>query len=250
MKNRLIIAGILIFALAVVAYLDFFWLNFACIALLLGVGVYESLGLYRLNDAKFLIIVALVFFSFTIFIPALHALLAMIALFAGALAFIKSNKPALILPLIYPAAPIFVLFALLNECGMACLIWLVVCVACSDSAAFFVGRSLKANRPELLHPLSTASPNKSREGAIAGVIAGSLFGMFYAGIFVDVEFALALGASVLVSIFGIFGDLFESYLKRLADVKDSGTLLGDHGGVLDRFDAILFGAIAMLVVLA
>ena len=55
---------------------------------------------------------------------------------------------------------------------------------------------------------------------------------------------------MLACVFGVFGDLFESYLKRLSDVKDSGKILGEHGGVLDRFDAIFFGAIAMLVVLA
>ena len=85
---------------------------------------------------------------------------------------------------------------------------------------------------------------------MAGVILGSFVGALYASIFVDVSFFVALGASVLACVFGVFGDLFESYLKRLSDVKDSGKILGEHGGVLDRFDAIFFGAIAMLVVLA
>ena len=53
-----------------------------------------------------------------------------------------------------------------------------------------------------------------------------------------------------MSVFGVFGDLFESYLKRLANVKDSGEILPGHGGILDRIDGYLFGAIAMLLVYA
>lgn len=250
MKNRLFIAALLIFALGVVAYFDSFWLNFAVFALLLGIGISEANALFGLKNANFLIIIALLFFSFCVFLNPLYALLIMLISVSGALAFVKSPSPKLILPLLYPAAPIFVLFALLVNCGMMTLVWLVVCVACSDSAAFFAGKYIKAKKPELLHPLSEASPNKSREGALAGLVAGTFFGLIFGLVVVDESFFLALGASFVTSVFGILGDLFESYLKRLSGVKDSGALLGEHGGVLDRFDAIFFGAIAMLVVLA
>ena len=133
---------------------------------------------------------------------------------------------------------------------MLCLVWLVITVATSDTAAFACGKILRLKKPDILRSLSPASPNKSIQGALAGVILGSFAGALYASIFVDVSFFVALGASVLACVFGVFGDLFESYLKRLSDVKDSGKILGEHGGVLDRFDAIFFGAIAMLVVLA
>lgn len=249
MKNRLIIAGLLILALAIVAYFDNFWLNFAVFALLLSLSISEANNLFGLKEANFLIIIALIFFSFCVFLNPLYALLIMLISVSGALAFIKAQNPKLILPLIYPAAPIFALFALLQNCGMMTLVWLVVCVACSDTAAFFAGKYIKAKKPELLHPLSEASPNKSREGALAGLVAGTFFGLVFGLSIVDESFFLALGASFVASAFGILGDLFESYLKRLSGVKDSGALLGEHGGVLDRFDAIFFGAIAMLVVL-
>ena len=75
------------------------------------------------------------------------------------------------------------------------------------------------------------------------VILGSIFSIN------EVSIVGAIVVSSIVSFTSIFGDLFESYLKREAGVKDSGTLLPGHGGVLDRTDGYLFGAIVMLVLL-
>ena len=249
MKNRLLVGFGLIFAFLGAAWLDLAWLNFCIFVLLLFLAMRESTALYGLKE-NYIIWVALIFFSFSIFLNPIFAMVAMITAFAEALAYIKSDNPKLILPLIYPAAPIFLLYALLKECGMGCVVWLVICVALCDTAAFFTGKSISANNPSALKPLSASSPNKSLQGGIAGIIAGSIFGGIFAWAWLDIAFVGALGVSLFVSIFGVLGDLFESYLKRLAGVKDSGNILGDHGGVLDRFDAILFGAVAMLVVLA
>jgi phosphatidate cytidylyltransferase len=72
------------------------------------------------------------------------------------------------------------------------------------------------------------------------------------GIFTSINEVGILGAiivSAIVSLSSVFGDLYESYLKREAGVKDSGNILPGHGGVLDRVDGYLFGAIVMLVLL-
>lgn len=119
----------------------------------------------------------------------------------------------------------------------------------TDSGAYFVGRAIGKRK---LAP--HISPNKSVEGAVGGVIAAVIFswiyGLFYQPFQLDV-----IGMSVLtlfVSLAGQLGDLVESALKRFYQVKDSGNILPGHGGVLDRFDSTLFGAVAchlMLIVL-
>ncbi len=96
---------------------------------------------------------------------------------------------------------------------------------------------------------SPTSPNKTIEGVVGGIILATIAGTLYA-FSMDLDtFFMATLISSLTSIASIFGDLFESYLKREVGVKDSGTLLPGHGGVLDRVDGYLFGAIIMLIVL-
>lgn len=86
------------------------------------------------------------------------------------------------------------------------------------------------------------SPNKTVEGAAVGVV-GAVLALVVAGLYMDwisVTESIALGVAICVAAFA--GDLFESLLKRDAQVKDSGRILLGHGGILDRFDALLFSA--------
>lgn len=130
--------------------------------------------------------------------------------------------------------------------------WAVIAVLFSvfaaDTAAFFVGRAIGR------HKLAPAiSPGKTWEGFVAGLVAGTLaaFLILYRdrGEFLTMPESLALGA--LIAFASVAGDLFESAVKRDLSVKDSGRLLGGHGGMLDRLDALLFaGPTAYYVILA
>jgi phosphatidate cytidylyltransferase len=122
-----------------------------------------------------------------------------------------------------------------------------------DIAAFYVGRGIGRHK---LAPV--VSPNKSWEGAIASVLASvglaalvflyrdSINSLFAPHHDVPIAFSTTLSwtsilvLGVLTNVAAQFGDLFESALKRGANVKDSGTLLPGHGGMLDRIDALLF----------
>ena len=120
--------------------------------------------------------------------------------------------------------------------GLEWVVFLLVVTFSTDTSAFFVGKTI-GKRP--LAP--TISPGKTLEGAIGGflaAVAAALVAAWALGIDVSVPVIVALGA--LMGVVGQTGDLFESKLKRLAGVKESGRLLPGHGGVLDRLDSIVF----------
>lgn len=105
-----------------------------------------------------------------------------------------------------------------------------------DSAAYYVGRRFGRHS---LAPV--VSPKKSWEGAVASVAASLIFGLFYLGKFMPQVSPWEIAAMAIIgNIAGQFGDLAESAIKRGAGVKDSGTMLPGHGGMLDRVDSSLF----------
>lgn len=161
--------------------------------------------------------------------------------YASAVAFNKDLEWKYFFPFIYPTAGILFTFTLYQEYGVITLLWLLVVVAMTDVGAYAVGKSMGKTQ------FSETSPNKTMEGVVGGIAVATVAGMFLGLTFVD--FGTSLVISFAVSLSSIFGDLYESSLKRAADVKDSGDLLPGHGGVLDRIDGYLFGSIVMLVLL-
>jgi phosphatidate cytidylyltransferase len=128
--------------------------------------------------------------------------------------------------------------------GRLAIFAVLLAVFAGDIAAFFAGRMLGRHK---LAPM--ISPGKTWEGFVAGT-AATVFVAFvalYKQDYVSIGESLILGAAIAVA--GPVGDLFESALKRDMQVKDSGRLLGGHGGVLDRLDAPLFVAVASYYVL-
>ena len=119
---------------------------------------------------------------------------------------------------------------LLRETGPVIILWLFVSIWCVDIGAYFSGKRF-GRRPFA----PTISPNKTWEGVFGGVLLALVVGgagaMFVPGV-------LGLALAVIVP-FAILGDLFESAVKRSVDVKDSGSILPGHGGVLDRIDSLL-----------
>jgi phosphatidate cytidylyltransferase len=125
--------------------------------------------------------------------------------------------------------------------GPALLLFPLILTWTSDTAAYFGGRAF--GRRKLI---PSVSPGKTVAGAVAGVIGTAVIGALYARFVFYGALGLPLGlgfgllAGLILSVVAQIGDLAESLLKREAGVKDSGTLLPGHGGLLDRFDSLFF----------
>ena len=122
--------------------------------------------------------------------------------------------------------------------GVSWLFLMMVIVMAGDSAAYYVGSSFGKTR---LYP--AVSPKKSVEGSLGG-LAGSVLGALACkySFFPELSVADCLACALLLGVLGQLGDLFESLIKRSCGVKDSGTIIPGHGGMLDRLDSILFAA--------
>jgi phosphatidate cytidylyltransferase len=106
----------------------------------------------------------------------------------------------------------------------------------SDSGAYFTGKKWGKHKP-----WPKISPNKTTAGSIGGVLSGVLSSLILFQVLpVSGDWLRAIGLGLLVAMVGQLGDLVESAWKRTMGVKDSGTLLPGHGGILDRFDSLLF----------
>ena len=169
----------------------------------------------------------------------LFILLALI--YAGAVAYNRSLTWKRFLPFVYPTAGMLYIWTLYREYGVVSLFWLLVIVALTDVGAYAVGKSIGKTK------FSETSPNKTMEGVVGGVAVATIGGLFMGLTIVDIFPAFVI--SFATSVASVFGDLYESKLKRDAGVKDSGNILPGHGGALDRIDGYLFGGIVMLILL-
>ena len=154
---------------------------------------------------------------------------------ASGAALVHGASAAMLAPL-YIGLPLGALAAIHAAAGREAVVTLVVAVAASDSFQYYSGRTFGRR------PLAPAlSPKKTIEGAIGGFLLAPLVLVAIAHWWLPRVPPLTVwivGLGMVLA--GIAGDLFESALKRAAGVKDSGTLIPGHGGVLDRIDALLF----------
>ncbi len=169
----------------------------------------------------------------------------LIIMVAGELYFRKSNLQNVAISffgLIYIPMCLSLMFQLRNfmvntffiNWAFSIPLLLIATIWINDTMAYIVGSFIGKR------PLSSVSPNKTWEGTIAGIVISVLFVSKVLGIWIPIQEKYIFLISIVAAISGTFGDLFESKIKRLAGVKDSGTMMPGHGGFLDRFDSILF----------
>jgi len=120
--------------------------------------------------------------------------------------------------------------------GIEYVVYALMVIWTTDSGAYFIGRKIGKRKlwPEI-------SPNKTVEGFIGGVLSAVVFALIFQYFFpIASTYIILIVVTIIASIIGQLGDLVESALKRHFEVKDSGQLLPGHGGILDRFDSLLF----------
>jgi len=133
---------------------------------------------------------------------------------------------------IFLIASLFYSIKYLYENHQDLLLFSLLLVWIADSGAYFVGKTFGKHK---LAP--SISPGKTIEGAAGALLLTILFSFLFADYFF-LSSKASLFYAMIITFFSIFGDLFESHLKRAAELKDSGTIIPGHGGVLDRIDGI------------
>lgn len=233
---------ILICIVALIVILNIKLLAWLAVGLCFGIAFYEAMKLYGLEDRTNLYIIAIILWIIAYFHSnPITAALTAIVIIASYNAFKQYSKSKDYLVLIYPTIPFLCFFHIYIDFGIKAIIWLIVTVAIADIGAYFGGRLFGKS------PLSPVSPKKTLEGALIGLVIATLVGCM-AGMMMR-GFIAAFFITFCIAAVSIFGDLYESMLKRNINVKDSGNILPGHGGMLDRVDGLLFSSVVMLFLL-
>lgn len=225
-----------------------FWLLCVVLALLMMAEWADLDGVDRKTrrTAQFALSIPLALMAPASLIIEIHNFFTL-GLLAGAAFFIVivTKRPTLAAGAIYCGLPVLaLLFIRRQDEGIVYTLWALALVWACDIGAYFAGRAIGG--PKLWPAIS---PNKTWAGLIGGVVLASLFALSMHVLY-GLPWRMTLATPVL-AVLAQGGDLFESWLKRRAGVKDSGDILPGHGGVLDRLDGLVPVAplAALLVIL-
>lgn len=237
-----VITGIALLALVgFIGWIDNFFIMWAFLGVIYMFAFYEAMKLFKLSSASAYFWAALLW-AFAYVYPNPDDLFFLVAIiFGAAIAYLHNFDKRLLLPFLYPVSGIFFFLILYQDFGVQSMLWLLITVALADTGAYFTGKAIGKTK------FSDTSPNKTLEGVFGGIIIATILGT-YMGLYIA-PFWTALVVTLVTATASVFGDLFESYLKREAGVKDSGDILPGHGGILDRIDGYLFGAPMMVIAL-
>ena len=241
-STRIKTALVLFFAFILVSYFDTLFLVWVFFGFFLIVGISEAKKLFEIETNYSIYQYSGIIWVVAYFYPnPMELVFVSLIVTASIMAYTKKTNPKIILPMLYPMVSFLFLLSLYIEYGIQSLWWILFIVASADTGAYYVGKSIGKTK------FCETSPKKTLEGVIGGVILAGLLGPLFA--IDNISYFAALIISLIVAVSSVFGDLFESYLKREAGVKDSGDILPGHGGVLDRTDGFLFAGVIMLVLL-
>ncbi len=237
-----ILTGIALFAVALaVALIDNLFLTWVVLGAVYLFAFYEAMTLFGLVSNRSMVYALAIWLAAYIYPNPDDIFYFVVIIALSIMVHKKDVNYNRLAPFLYPTISMLFMFALYKDFGMSTLVWLVILIASVDIGAYVVGKSIGKTQ------FSKTSPNKTWEGVIGGIVAGTAIGSVVG--LMSVDLSMSLFISLIVSLCAIWGDLFESYLKREAGVKDSGTIFPGHGGMLDRVDGYMFASVIMLVLL-
>ena len=245
--NRIYTALFMLVAVILIIIFHTPFLMWSVFGIAFLIGFYEAFKLYNKTtpNTYFWALAILSWLGVYVFESPISAFVALITLGAYQ-SYTKQGKLEQAMPFIYPLIPFVFLYLLYLEDSINAMIWLLFIVGLTDSCAYIGGKMLggKLFKNSAFCP---TSPNKTKEGVLVGVgvatLIGTLVGLGVCGFFTS------LVLTFITSVVSVFGDLYESYLKRTADVKDSGSIFPGHGGILDRLDGYFFAVIVLYMLL-
>jgi phosphatidate cytidylyltransferase len=249
LNERLIVGAlgvILIIAANFISKLSFLILLLA-IFIAASIELIKMLGLKDIGKILFVITSAITVYILTFvlnkgFLSGLKILIPLYMWFLAIILiiFFSTKESEFLSPLyaIYLWIPFVFAYFLRSDYGALQTLILFATMWSLDSFSYLFGKKFGKHK---VAPL--ISPNKTWEGTISGIVIAFFVFMILSIIFSGFSYKLIIIA-IILPLYGFFGDLFESFLKRRRGLKDSGSILKAHGGILDRFDSFIFAAIA------
>jgi phosphatidate cytidylyltransferase len=215
----------------------------ALVCALAGAMIWEAARMFAAPDALRSGVLGAVALALALWLPGIMVLPVLLAAVVVASSSVERERGPFFALAIWALLGCYAMGTLRAEAGLIWVLWLVAVVVISDVAGYFAGRALGGPKfwPRV-------SPKKTWSGTIAGWLGAAVIGLIFAE---PTGAGLALvPLSVLVGFAGQMGDIAESAVKRLRGVKDSSNLIPGHGGVLDRFDAMLGAALVVVILWA
>ena len=235
------LSGVALVAVIIACVLFSYWSLTALALFIVVLGTYEMCRLQHVDDKLFLVLGELIvvgFFLTYLFLPPVHLVFVMasflLALFSKSYDF-KSIASFVFGSLAFLSLPCALMVHMHETFGPKMVMLVFLLLWTNDIFAYLTGKLLG------MHKLfSRISPGKTIEGSIGGLVFTIITMMVFAHYSDWLPIAKGIGMAAIAVVFGTLGDLCESMLKRQAGVKDSGKLIPGHGGILDRFDSIMF----------
>jgi phosphatidate cytidylyltransferase len=215
----------------------------ALVCALAGAMIWEAARMFAAPDALRSGVLGAVALALALWLPGIMVLPVLLAAVVVASSSVERERGPFFALAIWALLGCYAMGTLRAEAGLIWVLWLVAVVVISDVAGYFAGRALGGPKfwPRV-------SPKKTWSGTIAGWLGAAVIGLIFAE---PTGAGLALvPLSVVVGFAGQMGDIAESAVKRLRGVKDSSNLIPGHGGVLDRFDAMLGAALVVVILWA